>query len=162
MRIKVLVSFTLALLLLLVAVATTSSVRAADDPNNGTWKVNLDKSKYNPGPAPKSATSTIKIENGTETYSSEIVDASGKTIATSFTAKLDGTYGPTTGNPYGDTIAVKHPSPNRMIAIIKKGGKVTMTVHVTVSTDGKTRTATYSGKNADGKEVRDVVVSDKQ
>ncbi len=162
MRIKVLVSFTLALLLLLVAVATTSSVRAADDPNNGTWKVNLDKSKYNPGPAPKSATSTIKIENGTETYSSEIVSAAGVTTTTSFTAKLDGTDGPTTGNPYGDTIAVKHPSPNRMIAIIKKGGKVTMTVHVTVSTDGKTRTATYSGKNADGKEVRDVVVSDKQ
>jgi hypothetical protein len=159
MRTKVLVSFTL---LLLAAIAITSSARAADDPNNGTWKVNLDKSKYNPGPAPKSATSTIKIENGAETYSSEIVSAAGVTTTTSFTAKLDGTDGPTTGNPYGDTIAVKHPSPNHLIAIIKKGGKVTMTVHVTVSADGKTRTASYSGKNADGKQVHDVVVSDKQ
>jgi len=160
MRIKVVASF--AALLLLVGIAATSSVRAADDPNNGTWKINLEKSKYNPGPAPKSGTYTIKIENGTESYSAEGVDASGNPTKTSFTAKTDGTDAPATGNPYGDTISVKHPSPNRLIVMIKKGGKVTVTVHVVVSADGKSRTATYSGKSADGKDVKDVVVSEKQ
>lgn len=160
MRIKVVAFF--AALLLLVGIAATSSVRAADDPNNGTWKINLEKSKYNPGPAPKSGTATIKIENGTETYSAEGVDASGNPTNTSFTAKTDGTDSPTAGNPYGDTIAIKHPSPNRLIATIKKGGKVTVTVHVVVAANGKSRTATYSGKTADGKEVHDVVVSEKQ
>ena len=148
--------------LLLVSVAVTSSVRAADDPNNGTWKVNLEKSRFSPGPAPRSGTFTIKIANGIETYSSESVDASGKTTTGSFTAKLDGTDTPTTGSPYGDTISVKHPSPNHLVAVLKRDGKVTMTVHVTVSADGKTRTSTYSGKSADGKQVHDVVVSDRQ
>src|ERR1700683_4362497 len=160
MRIKAVAFF--AALLLLVGIAATSSVRAADDPNNGTWKINIEKSKYSPGPAPKSGTTTIKIENGTETYSSEGIDASGKATSSSFTAKTDGTDAPSMGNPYGDTVSIKHPSPNRLVATIKKGGKVTMTVHVVVSADGKMRTATYSGKTADGKEVHDVVVYDKQ
>lgn len=160
MRMKV--ASILAALLLLVGIAATSPVRAADDPNNGTWKINLEKSKYNPGPAPKSGTATIKIEHGTETYTAEGVDASGNATNSSFTAKTNGTDAPTTGNPYGDTISIKHPSPTHLTAAIKKGGKVTVTVHVVVSADGKTRTATYSGKSADGKEIRDVVVSDKQ
>ena len=160
MRMKVVASF--AALLLLVGIAATSSVRAADDPNNGTWKINLEKSKYNPGPAPKSGTITIKIENGTETYSAEGVDASGNPTKTAFTAKTDGTDAPATGNPYGDTISVKHPSPKHLIVTLKKDGKVTVTVHVVVSADGKSRTATYSGKSADGKVVKDVVVYDKQ
>ncbi|MGB8543623.1 MAG: hypothetical protein WCD49_18490 [Candidatus Acidiferrales bacterium] len=149
-------------LLLLLGMSAATSVRAADDPNNGTWKINLEKSQFNPGPGPKSQTVTITIENGTETYSAEGEDATGKPSKTSFTAKTDGTDTPTTGNPYGDTIAIKHPSPHRLIATIKKDGKVTMTVHVVVSADGKTRTSTYSGKTADGKEIHDVVVYDKQ
>jgi hypothetical protein len=160
MRIKVVVYFVA--LLSLIGIVATSSVRAAEDPNNGTWKMNAEKSKYSPGPAPKSSTVTIKIENGTETYSAEGEDASGKPMSASFTAKTDGTDTPVTGNPYGDTISVKHPSPNHLTAVIKKGGKVTMTVHVVVSADGKTRTATYIGKNADGKAVHDVVLYDKQ
>jgi hypothetical protein len=39
---------------------------------------------------------------------------------------------------------------------------VTVTVHVVVGADGKSRIAAYSGKNADGKAVHDVMVYDKQ
>lgn len=152
----------IAALLLLAGIAVTSSVRAADDPSNGTWKLNLAKSKFSPGPAPKSSIVTIKIENGTETYTSEGTNADGKPNNTSFTAKMDGKDTPVTGNPFGDTIAVQHPSPNKFTATIKKDGKVTMTVHAVVAADGKSRTSTYSGKNADGKEVHDVLVYDKQ
>jgi len=159
MRIKVVVSF--AALLLLAGIAITSSVRAADDPSNGTWKLNVAKSKFVPGPAPKSDTVTIKIENGTETYSAEGEDASGKPTKMSFTAKLDGTDAPVTGNPNGDTISIKHPSPNHFVGTIKKDGKAAVTVHVTVSADGKTRTVTFTGKNADGKDIHDVRVYEK-
>src|ERR1700759_3143902 len=106
-----------AVLLLFVGFVATSSARAADDPNNGTWKINLEKSKYSPGPAPKNGTITIKIENGTETYSAEGEDASGKPTNASFTAKTDGTDSAVTGNPYGDTISVKHPSPNHLTVV---------------------------------------------
>ena len=152
----------LAALLLLAGIAVTSSVRAADDPSSGTWKLNLAKSKFSPGPAPKSSTVTIKIENGTETYTSEGTNADGKPNNMSFTAKMDGKDSPVTGNPFGDTIAIQHPAPNKFTATIKKDGKVTMTVHVVVAADGKSRTSSYSGKNADGKEVHDVMVYDKQ
>ena len=149
-------------LLLLVGIAATSSVRAADDPNNGTWKLNVEKSKFDPGPAPKSSTVTITIGNGTETYNGETTDASGKTTNMSFKAQLDGTDAAVTGNPTGDTISIKHPSPNRLVGSIKQGGKLTATVHVVVSADGKTRTVTESGKTPDGKAVHAVMVYDKQ
>lgn len=160
MRTRFVVPF--AVLLLLVGIAAVSPLRAADDPNNGTWVLNVAKSKFNPGPGAKRGTTTVKIENGTETYSSELTDANGKSTTTSFTAKTDGTDAPATGNPYGDTISIKHPTPSTLIATIKKDGKVTMVVHVKVSADGKSRTSTYSGKNAEGKEVKDVVWYDKQ
>ncbi len=45
---------------------------------------------------------------------------------------------------------------------MKKGGQVTMTVTSKVSKDGKTRTSTFKGKDAQGHDVNNVVVSDKQ
>lgn len=149
-------------LLLLAGVAVTSAVRAADNPNAGTWKLNLEKSKYNPGPAPKSATATIKIENDTETYSSETVTAAGETVHGSFTAKLDGTEAPVTGIPYADMISVKRMSPTHTVAKLSKGGKLMMTVHVVVAADGKSRTVTYSGTNEKGQAVKDSLFYDKE
>src|ERR1700693_1634006 len=77
MRIRV--AARLGVMLLLVGIAATWSVRATDDPSNGTWKLNVEESKFDPGPAPKSSTVTVKIEKGTETYSGEATDAAGKT-----------------------------------------------------------------------------------
>ena len=45
---------------------------------------------------------------------------------------------------------------------MKKGDKVVMTVTSKVSKDGKTRTSTFIGKDAQGHDVRNVVVYDKQ
>jgi hypothetical protein len=159
MRIRTLIL--LPAVLLLAGIAVTSA-RAADEPAAGVWKVNLAKSKYNPGPAPQSSTITITIDNNTETYAAEGVDGSGNAVHGSFTAKLDGTDAPVTGNPYGDTISVKRHSPTHYVVSIKKGGAVTMTVHVVVAADGKSRTATYSGKSPKGEKEHDVVFYDKQ
>lgn len=152
----------LAVLLLLVGIAVTSVARAAEDPNNGTWKLNLEKSKFNPGPALKSSTVTVKIENDTETYASDNVDASGNAIHGSFTAKLDGTDAPIAGLPYADTISIKRMSPKHLVATLKKGGTVMMTADVVLDADKMTRTVTYTGKNQDGKKVHDVLVYDMQ
>jgi hypothetical protein len=159
MRIRKLLFLTA--LLLLVGIAVTSA-GAADDPAVGTWKVNLAKSTYSPGPAPKSSTVTIKIENDTETYESEGVDASGNATHGSFSAKLDGTDAPVSGISYADTVSIKRSSPTHFVATLKKGGAVTMTVHVVVAANGKSRTATYSGEDDKGKKEHDVVFYDKQ
>jgi hypothetical protein len=149
-------------LLLLAGIGVTSAVRAADNPIAGTWKLNLEKSKYDPGPAPKSLTATIKIDNKTETYSSETVTSTGETTHTSFTAKLDGTEAPVTGIPYADMISVKQISPLHSVAKLSKAGKLMMTVHVVVAADGKSRTVSYSGTNDKGQTVKDKLVYDKQ
>jgi hypothetical protein len=46
----------LALFVLIVAAAGWLHAQDADDPILGTWKLNLSKSKYIPGPAPRSQT----------------------------------------------------------------------------------------------------------
>ena len=56
-----------------------------------------------------------------ETYAGETTKLDGKNTEMSFTAKLDGTGSPVTGNPMGDTIAIKHPSPSKVVATIRKG-----------------------------------------
>ena len=148
--------------LAIAGVAMTSIVaRAADDPMSGTWKVNLTKSKYDPGPAPKSLTATIKVENGTEIFVSDGVDGAGNATHAMFTAKIGGPDAPVTGIPYADTISLKRVKPNHTVATLKKGGKVTMTVHVVVAEDGKSRRLTYEGKNEKGKAVHDEVVYDR-
>ncbi len=45
--------------------------------DNGTGELNVEKSKFVPEPGPRSQTVTIKIENGTETYSAEGTDVAG-------------------------------------------------------------------------------------
>jgi hypothetical protein len=159
MRTRVVVC--LAAMMLVGMVMVASVARAADDPISGTWKVNLAKSKFDPGPAPKSLTATIKVENGVETFSSEGMDASGNATHTAFAATFGGPDVPVTGIPYADTIALKRVGTNQIVGTYKKGGKVTVTVHVVVSADGKSRRLTYDGKNQDGKAVHDDVVYDK-
>jgi hypothetical protein len=148
--------------LFLLIGTVAASAGAADDPASGTWTVNLTKSKYSPGPAPKSTTVTIKIENNTEMYESQGTDASGNPIHGSFTAKLDGTDAPVSGIAYADTVSTKRSSPTHFVAMLKKGGTVMMTVHVVIAADGKSRTVTYSGKDEKGEAEHDVVFYDKQ
>jgi len=148
-------------MLVLAGLAVSVQVQAADDPSTGTWKLNVEKSKFDPGPGPKMQTVTISIENNTETYKAEGTDASGNPTSSSFSAKLDGTDTPVTGNPYGDTISIKRVNAHHLTGHLKKDGKDTVTVHVAVSADGKTRTLTITGKTSDGKAVHDVEVFDK-
>ena len=44
----------------------------------------------------------------------------------------------------------------------KKDGKLVLTAHVVLSADGKSRTVTVNGTDAQGKKYKSVVVSDKQ
>jgi hypothetical protein len=45
---------------------------------------------------------------------------------------------------------------------VKKDGKVTATGRIVVSADGKSRTVTTSGTDAEGKKVKNAAVYDKQ
>ena len=150
-------------MVVLWVVAVALVAVAADDPQLGTWKVNLAKSKFSPGPAPKSQ--ILKWEaagtNGTKS-TSEIVDAQGKTMKGGYTATYDGKDAPWAGNPDADTISLKRIDPSTVEATWKKAGKVTNTSRRVVSPDGKTMTVTQKGTDAKGQAVNNVIVLDKQ
>jgi len=150
--------FTTALLCAALALAVT----AAADQHSGTWKMNPAKSKYSPGPAPKSTTVKVEADEKGVKIDAELVNADGSPAHVQYDAKFDGKDYPVTGIGYADAVSVKRIDANTIEATMKKGGQVTMIVTTKLSKDGKTRTSTFKGKDAEGHAVHNVVVSDKQ
>jgi len=151
--------------LLVLASVTAGSLLAQDNPFVGTWKLNVAKSKFEPGPAPKSLTRTIVAQGDGAKYSFEGVAGDGTPFSYSFTVKYDGKDYPITGSgmPGGaDTIAIKRVGTNKAEATEKKGGKEIGKAEVEVSKDGKVSTVKIKGKTLDGKEFQSDGVYDKQ
>jgi Cu/Ag efflux protein CusF len=159
MRIKTFTAF--ATTLLLVALALNVAAAAADQ-HSGTWKMNPAKSKYSPGPAPKS--NTVKIDSDADNIklSADGIDTAGNPTHVEYTAKYDGKDYPITGVPNADTVRLERPDASTIRSTLKKGDQVVMTVTSVISKDGKTRTSTFKGKDAQGQDVNNVVVYDKQ
>jgi len=134
----------------------------AADAAVGTWKLNVGKSKFHPGPPPLSATLSYEASGSGVKRTGEMVNADGTKISFEYTAEYDGKDYPVTGNPNGDTIALKKVNDRTVEATLKKGGKVTTTAHRLVSTDGKTLTLTITGTDAKGQKIHNVQVFDKQ
>jgi hypothetical protein len=134
----------------------------AADAGMGTWKLNAGKSKFNPGPPPKSVTMTYEQSGNGVKRSGESVSADGRTSSWGYTANYDGKDYPVEGNPNADTIALKQVNDRTVEATIKKGGKVVTHARRVVSADGKTMTLTIKGMNDQGQKVDNVQVYDKQ
>ena len=132
------------------------------DPAVGTWKLNLTKSKYVPGPLPKSNTVTITaVPNGVHVVAKG-EDAAGRPTGIDYTATADGKDMPVKGAPAYDTTAMKRVDANTTEQTRKKEGKVVQTVTRKVSGDGKTMTVTTRGKDEAGRTLNNVAVYDKQ
>jgi hypothetical protein len=149
-------------IVVLVAVLAFTVIAWGADSNVGTWKLNLDKSKYSPGPAPKNTTLTIEAQDGGIKYASYGESADGSAIHMEFTAKYDGKDNPVTGSPDFNSIALNRIDAHTVESTAKKDGTVMLTSRTVVAHDGKTRTLTSKGKNAAGQDVNNVVVYDKQ
>src|ERR1700730_10870050 len=81
-----------------------------DNPNIGTWKLNVEKSKFTGMPAPKSMTRNVSADGDSVKYSYEGTGPDGTAMTYSFTVKYDGKDYPVTGSapPFGsDQIAIK-------------------------------------------------------
>ena len=134
----------------------------AADPRVGTWKLNVAKSTYSPGPAPKSATTKIESAGDGEKITADGVRGDDTPIRVEYTAQYDGKDYPITGSPMADTVSLKRLDANTTERTDKMDGKVTQTVTRTVSSDGKTMTVTYKGTNAKGQPINNVGVYETQ
>ena len=90
----------------------------------GTWKLNVAKSKYSPGPAPKSGNITFEASGDAVKRTGEQIAADGKKSSLSYTAKMDGKFYPVTGSDLYDEISIKKIDDHNTEAAMKRAGKV--------------------------------------
>ena len=134
----------------------------AADMFSGNWKVNLAKSKYDPGPPPKGPNfSKIEAIDGGLKFTNDGVSAEGKPTHSEWSGKFDGKDNPVKGDPNRDTVAFKKIDDYTLEFTNKKDGKVTTIARQVYSKDGKTRTSTTQGTNLKGMKVHNVVVFEK-
>jgi hypothetical protein len=122
----------------------------------GTWKLDAAKSKYSPGPTPKSQVATLSAVDGGMKVISDRVEADGKNTHFEWTAKFDGKDYPVTGDAGRDAVSVKKLDDYTLDITNKKGGKVTTQIHAVYAKDGKSRTETVTGTDAQGKKIENV------
>jgi hypothetical protein len=150
-------------LLIALAGLTLDVVVRAQAPRDlfGTWKLNTAKSKYSPGPAPKSMTVTYGGAGFGMRIVVDVVPAEGPPQHWEMTPMYDGKDHRVTGNPDADAISIKRISDTKGESTFKKGGKV-MAVNVrTLAPDGRTMTIESKGRTADGKPRHDIAVFEK-
>jgi hypothetical protein len=153
---------TIACSLCLAVFCLVPSLSGAGDPFDGTWKLNVAKSKWVPGPGAQSGTLTVKVEGDTHNVKGEEKMADGTAIETSFAAKLDGTPAPVTGSPEIDTISARKTGERSLLSRATKSGKLIGQERVTVSEDGKVLTIRGSGFDPKGATQHWIEVFDKQ
>jgi len=144
------------------AFVLSSSVALAAENWLGTWKLDVAKSKYSPGPAPKSLTLKFEATADGIKLTSDGVNAEGNPTHGEYVSKFDGKDVPWKGNPDADTASAKKIDDNSYENVWKKDGKTTITAKAVVSKSGKTLTVALTGTNAKGQTVNNTSVYDRQ
>src|SRR5438093_557280 len=139
-----------------------AAVQAADS-FLGSWTLNIVKSKYDPGPAPKSQTTKLEAaaDNGVREIGDRI-NADRSRTQWEWTAKFDGKDYPVKGDPDRDTMSLKKIDDNTIEVTNKKDGKVTNAMKIVVAKDGKSRTNEASFTNAKGVKVHNMMFFDRK
>src|SRR5947207_222501 len=155
MRIRVVV-------MLVPALAALALLAQTQEAFYGLWKVDLNNSKYSPGPAPKSNMKKYEPWKDGFKATQDMVTAKGEKVHVEVIAKVDGKDYPGTGSPDADTYAFKKLDARTYEVTQKKDGKVTIVAKMVVAPDGKSRSIVQTGKNAKGEPVNNQIYWDKQ
>jgi hypothetical protein len=154
MKIRIVV-LTLALCLLGVTVCFAQS------PFMGTWKLDEAKSTLASG-MPKNNTVIYETQGLDVKITIDGTDSAGNSTHNEWTGKFDGKDYPVKGDPNSDSRSYTRKGIHELDFTVKKGTQVTTTGRIVVSDDGRTRTVTSSGTDAQGKEFKSTALYDKQ
>ena len=149
-------------LMLVPALAALALLAQTQEAFYGLWKVDVSKSKYSPGPAPKSNMKKYEPWKDGFKATQDMVTAKGEKVHVEVIAKVDGKDYPGTGSPDADTYAFKRLDAHSYEVTQKKDGKVTIVAKMVVAADGKSRSIVQTGKNAKGEPVNNQIYWDKQ
>jgi len=156
-------------LVLIAAALPNAGAAQGSESLAGTWKLNATKSKYDPAElGNKSGTTTYAFSGNSVTATIDQVNVKGQKVHIEYTATLDGADHPWKGTIDGkpnlgqDALSFKKLDAHTYHVENKLKGKVLTTNHIVVAADGKSRTVTVTGTNAEGQKIHNVVVYDKQ
>ena len=133
---------------------------AQSSPLIGTWKLNLDKSKYNSGTAPRSQTNVYQQDGQNIKADIRGVDSQGNATAVVLLHIYDGQPHPSTGSPYFDSSTYMRVDANTVIFSRSKAGKLVVVGTIVMAPDGKSYTTTTT--TTAGKGGIDISVGERQ
>ena len=131
----------------------------------GTWKLNIQKSTFPPGTAPRSDTRIYEDRGGGVIMSKHTtVNQQGQEALTIYAAKFDGKEYPvaTRGSGALSTIAFHVIDSYSESFVLTRDGKVATRGTTTVSKDGRTLTITLNTTNAQGQISQGISIYEKQ
>jgi hypothetical protein len=145
------------------------AARQSTQPLTGTWKLNLARSTFDP---PDLSTAnllvTYEVKGDKVTTSLDGVDSSHRVVHSEYTATLDGKEHPVRGTidgkpaPDQGVISWKRIDDRTYEVVSRTIGQVITTRRIAVAADGKTRTTTVTGRDAQGRPVHHVMFFDRQ
>jgi hypothetical protein len=139
----------------------TSGQRTVD-PAIGSWKLNLTKSTFNPGPGPRGLTVRLERSGEGERGRADGINDRGQPTHSEYTANYDGRDHGITGSASADTVSLRRIDATTVQRTDKKAGDVVETRTRKVSSDGKTLTVTFNGRYRNGRVADHVLVFDRQ
>jgi hypothetical protein len=174
-------SFVVAGVVTVIACAAVFAQRPALSPNLiiGTWKQNMEKSTYDPGPPPRGLGSVRQYAAGDDGVVVAItlnIDSrgipslgavsaanyDGKEYAQHTVATLASSLGSHVAPPVTRTIAYKYIDQYTAEIVQRQDGQVVSVSTRTISRDGKTMTERFDYTDAQGQRVRNVLVFEKR
>jgi hypothetical protein len=147
---------------LLVFTAIACSEFQRPDPLVGTWTLNLQRSRFSPGPAPKNITVTYTQAASGLHVVSVVELADGSSTRSEYTAGYDGKDYPITGVPQVETVSMRQIDALTTERIDKRAGQRVQSYMRQVYADGKTMVVTQKGNDATGSPVDNLMTFDKK
>ena len=126
----------------------------------GTWKLNEAKSKM-PSGMGKNTTVVYSEQKDKMKVAVDGVDKDGKPTHSVWVGKFDGKAYPVKGNLPYNTVAYRVVNDRTNDITAMKDGKIGWSGQITVAADGKSRTVTINGTDAQGKKFKGKAVYDK-
>jgi hypothetical protein len=134
---------------------------AAPDPILGVWKLNLARSRFNPGPAPRSQTRTyVETPKGIQ-VTIRSVGANGRSSTIAFPERYDGRDYPVQGSEVADALALVRINDYMAEATMKHGSRVVASAKRLITDEGKTLVIDYKEPSPE-RPVDNELVYDKQ
>ena len=129
---------------------------------SGTWRLNVERSTFTPGPGWRSQVRTYRAtpEGVSVTWSG--VDAGGETMQVSYTYAYDGRDYPMVGSASYDTLNAIRVDARTVRSEEKRDGVIVGVAVRRVSEDGRVLTITDEGTNRRGRAFSQILVFDRQ